>query len=134
MKMSNLSEQEIDKLRETQPKKTYLRYIFLTIGLLIIILGLIFLIIEYDFKIDLSGINLSLFIDILIMIFGGIIVSKFFVAPYYLRENSIVFKRMRDLREPVKSYIKFTSIIISRFIASLLLIISGIISLIIFAI
>ena len=130
--MSGLSESEIDRLKEIHPKKKILRYVFLSIGLFIVILGFTFLIIGYDFKITLNGMNLSLFISIFIMLFGGIIASKYFIAPYSLRENSIVIKRMRDLREPIDSYLKFFSISFSRLIASLLLIISGIISLFVF--
>ncbi|MFX0012110.1 MAG: hypothetical protein ACFE9R_17485, partial [Candidatus Hermodarchaeota archaeon] len=130
--MSVLSDTEIDSLKKIHPKKKILRYVFLFIGLLIVIIGFTFLIMGYDFKVTLNGMNLSLFISIFIMIFGGILASKYFIAPYYLRENSIVIKRMRDLREPIDKYLKFISITFSRLIASLLLIISGIISLIVF--
>jgi hypothetical protein len=130
--MEYLNERDIENLKRIHPKKTYIRYIFLAIGLIIILLGFVFLLIGYDFKITFSGINLSLFINIVIMLFGGIIVSKFFIAPYYLRENSIVFKKIEDLREPVEKFIKFTSVTFSRLIASLILIISGIISLLVF--
>ena len=130
--MSVLSESEIDSLKKIHPKKKILRYIFLSIGLLIVILGFSLLIMGYDFKLTLNGMNLSLFISIFIMLFGGIIASKYFIAPYSLRENSITIKRMRDLREPIEKYIKFTSITFSRFVASLLLIISGMISLLVF--
>jgi len=130
--MSILTEEDIDNLRSNHPQKKYFRYIFLAIGLIIIALGFILLILGYDFKITLSGMNLSLFINIFIMLFGGIIASKYFIAPYYLRENSIIIKKVRDLREPIENVIKFTSISLSRLIASLILIIAGIFSLIVF--
>ncbi len=130
--MSYLSEEEIENLKLTHPKKRILRYIFLLTGLFIIFLGCLFTFIGFDFEITFNGFNLSLLINILIIIFGGIITSKFYITPYYLRENSLTFKRMRDLREPVESYIKFNSFSIMRLIAALILIINGIISFLVF--
>ena len=130
--MTYLSEKEIENLKLTHPKKRILRFIFLIIGLFIIFLGCLFLFTGFDFEITLNGFNLSLIIDIIIIIFGGIITSKFFIAPYYLRENSLTVKRMRDYREPVDNHISFISFALPRLIAATLLIIGGIISYIIF--
>ena len=126
--MSYLSEEEIENLKLTHPKKRILRFIFLFTGLLIILLGCIFTFIGFDFEVTLNGFNLSLIIDIVIIIFGGIITSKYFITPYYIRENSLTFKRMRDLREPVEKYVKFNSFTLTRLVAALLLIINGVIS------
>ena len=130
--MSHLSEEEIDNLKLTHPKKRFLRYIFLSTGLFIILLGCLFTFIGFDFEITLNGFNLSLLINVLLIIFGGIVTSKFFITPYYIRENSLTFKRMRDLREPVERYIKFNSFTLTRLAAALLLIINGIISYLVF--
>ncbi|MBY8986866.1 MAG: hypothetical protein KGD61_00305 [Candidatus Lokiarchaeota archaeon] len=127
-----MSDEEIENLKLTHPKKRILRLIFLLTGLFIIFLGCILAFIGFDFEITLSGFNLSFLIDILIIIFGGIITSKFFITPYYLRENSLTIKRMRDLREPVESYVKFNSFTLTRLVVALLLIINGIVSYIIF--
>jgi len=130
--MSHLSEEEIDNLKLPHPKKRFLRYIFLSTGLFIILLGCLFTFIGFDFEITLNGFNLSLVINVLLVIFGGIVTSKFFITPYYIRENSLTFKRMRDLREPVERYIKFNSFTLTRLAAALLLIINGIISYLVF--
>ncbi len=130
--MTNLTNEEIDKLKLIHPKKRYLRYLFLGIGLLIIFFGCLFTLIGYDFGLTLDGFNLSLIVNILIIIFGGIITSKFYITPYYIRENSLVFKKMRDLREPVEYYVKFYSLAITRLIAAILLILNSIISYAIF--
>ncbi|NHJ20757.1 MAG: hypothetical protein EAX91_07445 [Candidatus Lokiarchaeota archaeon] len=130
--MAILSEREIENLKLIHPKKRILRYIFLSIGLLIIFLGCLFTFIGFDFEITLNGFNLSLIIDVIIIIFGGIITSKFFIASYYLRENSLTIKKMRDLREPVDYHINFSSLALSRLIAAILLITNGIISYVIF--
>ena len=126
--MSDLSEEEIENLKQIHPKKRILRYIFLLTGLLIIFLGCLLVFIGFDFEITLNGFNLSLLIDVLIVIFGGIITLKFYITPFFLRENSLTFKRMRDLREPVERYIKFNSFTLTRIVAALLLMINGIIS------
>lgn len=92
--MSDLSEEEIENLKQIHPKKRILRYIFLLTGLLIIFLGCLLVFIGFDFEITLNGFNLSLLIDVLIVIFGGIITLKFYITPFFLRENSLTFKRM----------------------------------------
>jgi len=130
--MSNLTEEEIENLKLTHPKKRILRYIFLFTGLFIIFLGCLFILIGFDFEITLNGFNLSLLIDVIIVILGGIVTSKFYITPYYIRENSLTFKRMRDLREPVEKFIKFNSFTLTRLVAATLLIINGIISYITF--
>jgi len=126
--MSLLSDEDIEKLKENHPIKKLFRITFLFIGIFIIIIGFVLFIIEFDFGITIDDINISLLVDILIIIIGMIIASKYFIAPYYLRENSLTFKKTRDLREPIKSYLKFYSIAITRLIAALLLLIAGIIS------
>jgi len=130
--MSSLNNEEIEKLKLIHPKKRILRFIFLLTGLFIMFLGFLFLFMGFDFEITFEGFNLSLFVDILIIIFGGIITSKFFITPYYIRENSLTFKTMRDLREPVEDYVNFNSITLTRGIAALLLISVGIYSFLIF--
>ena len=132
--MTNLTIDEIENLKLIHPKKRYLRYLFLATGLLIIFLGCLFTFLGYDFGITLNGFNLSLFVNILIIIFGGIITSKYYITPYYIRENSLTYKSMRDLREPVEDYVKFNSFAITRLIASILLIINGLISFVIFGV
>ena len=130
--MSLLSDEDIEKLKENHPIKKLFRITFLFIGIFIIIIGFVLFIIEFDFGITIDDINISLLVDILIIIIGMIIASKYFIAPYYLRENSLTIKKMRDLREPIESYLKFYSIAITRLIAALLLLIAGIISFSIF--
>ena len=130
--MTNLTNEEIENLKVIHPKKRYLRYLFLAIGLLIILLGCLFTFLSFDFGITLNGSNLSLIVNILIIIFGGIITSKYYITPYYIRENSLTFKKMRDLREPVEDYVKFNSFALTRLIASILLILNGLISYTIF--
>ncbi|MEE9378725.1 MAG: hypothetical protein V3V33_11905, partial [Candidatus Lokiarchaeia archaeon] len=51
---------------------------------------------------------------------------------YYLRENSLTIKKIRELREPVDKYIKFNSIAISRLIAAFILIIVVLLTLLVF--
>ena len=130
--MSVLTEDEIEKLKETHPIKRILRIIFLIIGSILILLGILLFLFQFDFGITIDDINISFLIDVSIIVLGMIIASKFFIAPYYLRENSLTMKTIRNLREPVKTYIKFFSLNITRLIAALLLIFAGIISLIIF--
>ena len=130
--MSYLSEEDIENLKITHPEKRILRFIFLLTGLFIIFLGCLLAFISFDFEITLNGFNLSLIIDVTIIIFGGIITSKFYITPYYIRENSLTIKRMRDLREPVEAFIKFNSFALTRLIAALLLITNGIFSYLIF--
>ena len=130
--MTYLTNEEIEKLKVIHPKKRILRYIFLFTGLFIILLGCIFTFMRFDFGITLNGSNLSLIVNILIIIFGGIITSKYYITPYYIRENSLTFKKMRDLREPVEDYVKFSSLALTRLIASILLILNGLISYTIF--
>lgn len=130
--MNNLSDEEIENLKKIHPKKRILRLIFLVIGGAIILLGFLLLLTGFDFGITLDGINISLLADVLIIVFGMIIASKYFIAPYYLRENSITVKTLRNLREPVNKYIKFTSLSITRLVASGLLIQIGLFSLLIF--
>ena len=130
--MTYLTDEEIENLKLIHPKKRILRYIFLFTGLFIILLGSIFTFIGFDFGITLNGTNLSLIVNILIIIFGGVITSKYYITPYYIRENSLTFKKMRDLREPIEDYVKFNSFALTRLIASLLLILNGLISYTIF--
>jgi hypothetical protein len=130
--MTYLTNEEIEDLKVIHPKKRILRYIFLFTGLFIILLGCLFTFIGFDFGITLSGANLSLIVNILIIIFGGIITSKYYITPYYIRENSLTFKKMRDLREPVEDYVKFNSFALTRLIAAILLILNGLISYTIF--
>ena len=130
--MSLLSDEDIEKLKENHPIKKLFRIAFLFIGIFNIIIGFVLFIIEFDFGITIDDINISFLVDILIILIGMIIASKYFIAPYYLRENSLTIKKMRDLREPIESYLKFYSIAITRLIAALLLLIAGIISFSIF--
>ena len=130
--MTYLTNEEIENLKLIHPKKRYLRYLFLAIGLLIIFVGCLFTFLGFDFGITLSGANLSLIVNILIIIFGGIIASKYYITPYHIRENSLTYKKMRDLREPVEDYVKFNSFALTRLIGSILLILNGLISYTIF--
>ncbi len=130
--MTYLTNEEIENLKVIHPKKRILRYIFLFTGLFIILLGCIFTFMRFDFGVTLNKTNLSLIVNILIIIFGGIITSKYYITPYYIRENSLTFKKMRDLREPVEDYVKFNSLALTRLIASILLILNGLISYTIF--
>jgi hypothetical protein len=130
--MTYLTNEEIEDLKVIHPKKRILRYIFLCTGLFIILLGSLLTFLGFDFGISLNGANLSLIVNILIIIFGGIITSKYYITPYYIRENSLTFKKMRDLREPVEDYVKFNSVALTRLIAAILLILNGLISYTIF--
>jgi hypothetical protein len=130
--MTYLTNEEIEDLKVIHPKKRILRYIFLCTGLFIILLGSLLTFLGFDFGISLNGANLSLIVNILIIIFGGIITSKYYITPYYIRENSLTFKKMRDLREPVEDHVKFNSFALTRLIASILLLLNGLISYTIF--
>ena len=130
--MSVLSEQEIEDLTKKHPKKKILRILFLILGLGLITTGMIFLSTGFDFGVKIGDVNISFVFHILIIILGLILGSKYFIAPYYLRENSITKGSLRNLREPVESFTKFTSIAFTRLIAAIILIISGSISLFVY--
>ncbi|MHA1149604.1 MAG: hypothetical protein ACTSR8_15320 [Promethearchaeota archaeon] len=123
--MSILTEEEIENLKETHPVKKIFRILFLFIGCVLIAVGLGLLISGMDFGATLNDINISFIIDILIILFGMILASKFFIAPYYLKENSLGFTYMRNLREPVKKYIKFNSFALTRLLAAIYFITVG---------
>ena len=132
--MTILSVAEIDNLKQTHPKKKILRWLFLIFGLLITILGLSFFILGVDLEFEVEGVNLSILIDIIIIVIGLIIASKYFMAPYYLRENSITIKGARNLRENALKEIRFTSCAIFRLVVAITLIGIGIVSFITFGI
>lgn len=126
--MPILSEAEIEKLKETHPKKKVLRILFLISGAIISILGLLFFLFGVDLGFTVDEINLTILIDIFIIVIGLILASKYFIAPYYLRENAITIKNARYLRETPIKEIRFTSYALSRLIAAIILILIGIIS------
>ncbi len=130
--MAYLSEEEIEDLKKIHPQKRILRFIFLVCGSFTILLGLMLLFTGFNFGTKIEDINISFIIDLLFIVLGMIIVSKYFIAPYYLRENSLKFANLRSLREPVEKTVKFYSLTISRFIAAILMIIAGVISFLIF--
>jgi hypothetical protein len=130
--MSLLTEDEIERLKKTHPIKKIIRLIFLIIGIFIVFIGFLFIFIGFDFGILIDDINISFVIDVIIIILGIIITSKFFIAPYYLRENSLTIKKLRNLREPVDSHIKISSIAITRLVAAFILIFVGFLTLLIF--
>jgi len=126
--MSILNEAEIEDLKQIHPRKKILRRLFLVSGVVISVLGLLLSLFGVDLGFTVDNINLSLLINILIIIFGLILASKYFIAPYYLRENSITIKNDRNLREPPIKKIKFFSYTLSRLIAGIILILIGLIS------
>ena len=130
--MSILSEKEVENLKKDNLKKRIVRIFFLIAGISIFALGIIFFFLGIDFNLILLDLNFSFVIDILLVIFGMILISKFYIASYYIRENSIVFGKVRELREPISKNIKFNSFAFTRLIAALLLIIGGFLSLSIF--
>ncbi|MHA1623934.1 MAG: hypothetical protein ACTSWH_02265 [Promethearchaeota archaeon] len=130
--MNLLSDQEIESLKEVHPKKKILRTIFLVLGLVFVLIGFLFIILGFDFNIIILDLNFSLVIDIIIILIGMIITSKYFIASYYLRENSIVFKRMRNMRETIDKHIKFNSFAFTRLAAAILLTVAGLLSLLVF--
>ena len=130
--MSLLTEEEIERLKETHPIKKIFRFVFLIIGFFIIFVGILLILMGIDFGITIDNINISFIVDVLIIIFGMIIASKFFIAPYYLRENSLTIKKLDELREPVENSLKFNSIAITRLIAALIFMFVGILTLSIF--
>ncbi|MGB5911465.1 MAG: hypothetical protein WBH31_09750 [Promethearchaeia archaeon] len=130
--MAHLTEEEIEDLKKTHPQKRILRFIFLVCGNFIILLGLLLLFTGFDFGIKIEDINISFIIDLLFIVFGMIIASKYFIAPYYLRENSLKFVNLRSLREPVDKSVKFYSLTISRLVAAILMIVGGVISFLFF--
>ena len=130
--MSMLSEEEIENLKKDNPKKMIVRYIFLGAGIILFALGIIFFFVGMDFNVIILDLNFSFIIDILLAIFGMILISKFYIASYYIRENSIVFKKTKDLREPITKKITFSSFSFTRIIAALLLIFGGFISISVF--
>ena len=132
--MPILSEDEIEALKQIHPKKKIIRIVFLLNGIIISIIGLLFLLFRIDLGLIVDNVNLSLLIDVLIIIIGFILASKYFIAPYYLRENSITIKSARNLREPPLKQLKFFSFAISRLIAAAILIVIGISSFLIFGI
>ena len=112
--MAILNEVEIERLKQTHPKKKVLRMLFLISGTVISILGLLIFIFSIDFGFTVDGVNFSILIDILITIIGLILASKYFIAPYYLRENSITIKNARNLREAPINEVRFISCSLSR--------------------
>lgn len=132
--MAILNEAEIEILKKTHPKKKVLRMLFLISGTIISILGLLLFTFGTDFGFSVEGVNLSILIDILIIIIGLILASKYFIAPYYLRENSISIKNARNLREAPINEVRFTSCAFSRLIAGIILILIGIASYLTFGI
>ena len=130
--MSFITEEEIERLKETHPIKKIFRISFLIIGIFIIFIGFLLILIGIDFGITIDNINISFLIDVLIIILGMIISSKFFIAPYYLRENSLTTKKLDELREPVESNIKFSSIALIRLVVAIIFISVGILTLLIF--
>ena len=130
--MSVLSEAEIEELRKIDPRRRKLRIISLLIGSSIILIGVLLIILGIDFNISISGYNISLIIDVLIMIIGAIVASKYFIAPYSLHENAYGKVEERDLREPVEKSIEFKSISITRVIVAILFLIVCVYTLITF--
>ena len=130
--MSLLSEEEIEDLKKDNPKKKIVRIFFLITGISVVVLGTTFFFLGMDFKFIVFDLNFSFIIDIVLTIIGMILISKFYIASYYIRENSIVFKKVRDLRETVSITINFNSFAFTRLIAALFLIIGGVLSLIVF--
>jgi hypothetical protein len=130
--MNILSEEEIENLKKENPKKRIVRIFFLIAGISIFSLGIIFFFLGVDFDLIILDLNFSFVIDILLVIIGMILISKFYIASYYIRENSIVLKKVRDLREPITKNIRFNSFAFTRLIAALLLIVGGILSLSVF--
>jgi len=130
--MSLLNDHEIESLKEDHPKKKILRIFFLVLGVVFVLIGFLLLIFGFDFNIIILDLNFSLVINIIIILIGMIITSKYFITSYYLRENSIVFKSMRDMREPIDKYIKFNSFAFTRLAAAILLTIAGLLSLLVF--
>lgn len=68
-------------------KRRKLRFYLLIIGIIIIFLGSLLFLLGIDFNITISGYNLTLFIDILIIIMGANLASKYLIAPYDLKEK-----------------------------------------------
>ena len=130
--MSILTEEEIEKLKEINPQKRVLRFNFLIIGSALILTGILLLLLGIDFGILVDDINYSFVIDILIIVIGMILASKYFIASYYLRENSLIVKKKVELREPVQKFVKFNSLALTRLMAASLLITIGLVSLFIF--
>ena len=130
--MSILTEEEIESLKKDNPKKKIVRLFFLISGVAIFILGILFLLLGVDFNFTLLDLNFSFVVDLLLIIIGMVLISKYYIASYYIRENSIVFKKTKNLREPIHKSIKFNSFAITRLIAAILLIIAGFLSLAIF--
>ena len=126
--MPVLSEDEIEELKQVHPRKKLVRMFFLVSGVAFSMLGLLLFLFGVDLGFTVDGINLSMFIDILVILFGLILASKYFIAPYYLRENSITIKHARNLREPVIKKVKLYSFALSRLIAGVILILVGVIS------
>ena len=130
--MGILSDQEIEDLKKDNPKKRIIRILFLITGICFFTLGITFFFLGINFDLILLDLNFSFVPDILLIIVGMILISKFYIASYYIRENSIVFKKVRDLREPITKNIRFSSFAFTRLIAASLLIIGGFISLSVF--
>ncbi|MFX1568439.1 MAG: hypothetical protein ACFFCV_08730 [Promethearchaeota archaeon] len=130
--MSFLNEEEIERLKKTHPIKKLFRSAFLIVGIFIIFFGIILILIGIDFGITIDNINISFIIDVLIILVGMIIASKFFIAPYYLRENSLTIKKIHELREPTDINLKFYSISISRLGAAIIFTFVGVLTLLIF--
>ena len=130
--MSILTEEEIENLKKDNPKKRIIRIFFLISGVAILVLGLLSFLIGIDFNFVLLDLNFSFVVHLLLIIIGMILISKFYIASYYIRENSIVFKKTKNLREPISNIIKFNSFAFTRLIAGILLIIAGFLSLSVF--
>lgn len=133
--MSVLDDREIEQLKEINPKKKILKVIFLIVGFALIAVGIMLLLLAIDLGVTVSDLNISFAIDILLIVFGMIFASKYFtLAPYYLKENSLGFHRMRNLREPVDKYVKFNSFALSRLMAAGYFIAAGLWSFTVFGI
>ncbi|MFX1328622.1 MAG: hypothetical protein ACFE91_10875 [Promethearchaeota archaeon] len=125
-------DEENKKLKKKHPIKYIFRFLFLIIGISIFFIGFFLFLTGFDFGILINDINISFIINVIIIIIGIIITSRFFIPPYYLRQNSLTIKKLNNLRDSIEIYVKFYSFAITRLIAAILLIIAGLISSLIF--
>jgi hypothetical protein len=128
--MSIINLEALEKLTSSTLKKWLFRLIYLILGSTLILFGILFITFQTDFGLRINGINLSLMIYIIIILFGLIIFWKFLFTPYYLRRNSIINLNLKNFKESLENQFKFKSFSISRLIAGILFILVGIISII----
>ncbi len=115
----------VDGLLVPDARKKTLKYLFLSIGLVLVSVSVVLMIIGVDLGVSitvgLSAFNLSPILYFLVLFLGLWLTAKFFtIAPYQLRENSLTRRSVDQYRETVDRQVTFFSLSRSRLAATLL--------------